>query len=67
MDDGETFRSVTTALEQCGYAVYHKVIFSDELVGVPQRRERLYCELQYERQSFLDFSIEDAERMENCP
>ena len=34
--------SVTTELEQCGYAIFHKVIFSDELVGVPQRRERLY-------------------------
>ena len=42
MDEGETFREVTTALEQVGYTVYHKVIFSDELVGVPQRRERLY-------------------------
>jgi DNA-cytosine methyltransferase len=42
MDDGETFKQVTTELEQCGYAIFHKVIFSDELVGVPQRRERLY-------------------------
>lgn len=42
MDNGETFCEVKTALEQCGYSVCHKVIFSDELVGVPQRRERLY-------------------------
>lgn len=42
MNDGDTFHEVKTALEQCGYTVCHKVIFSDELVGVPQRRERLY-------------------------
>ena len=30
------------ALERCGYSICHRVIFSDEMAGVPQRRERLY-------------------------
>ena len=30
------------ALERCGYIICRRVIFSDEMAGVPQRRERLY-------------------------
>ena len=33
--------------------------------GHPDRSK--YCDLQYKCQLFLEFSIENAEMMENCP
>jgi len=42
MDGGETFDEIIRAVEDCGYTMMHKVIFSNEQEGLPQRRERLY-------------------------
>lgn len=40
-DRGNTFKTITSILEDMGYAVYYKVLAAKDF-GVPQNRERIY-------------------------
>ena len=55
-DHGETFRVITSSLEQRGYHLHYEILNTSEITGIPQHRERIYivC-LKPDLQFSLDF------------
>jgi len=78
-DNGNTFKTIKTNLEERGYTLTHKVLNTAEITGVPQHRERIYivgflgpgftgCLLNFPRipkRPLTDFLELDAKRVES--
>lgn len=56
-DKGNTFRIITTHLEQLGYHIKFQVLNTSVITGIPQHRERIYIACFQDRQVFKKFDF----------
>ena len=56
-DEGKTFETITSNLEQKGYSIHYKVLNTSSITGIPQHRERIYMVCLKEKSAFDAFSL----------
>jgi len=60
-DEGKTFNTITTLLEERGYKCSWKVVDASDVSGIPQHRERIYIVCMRDGRTF-DFDIDNDEQ-----
>ncbi len=57
-DEGKTFETITSNLEEKGYNIHYKVLNTSSITGIPQHRERIYMVCLKDKSVFDSFNLE---------
>jgi DNA (cytosine-5)-methyltransferase 1 len=57
-DNGKTFTTIKTNLEQRGYHICHKVLNTADITGIPHHRERIYIVCIKSKEVFDQFNLD---------
>jgi DNA (cytosine-5)-methyltransferase 1 len=57
-DDGNTFKTIKSSLEERGYHICYKVLNTAKITGIPQHRERIYIVCLKSKEAFDKFNLD---------
>lgn len=66
-DNGNTFRTIMTALHNAGYHVKHAILNTCKITHIPQNRERIYIACFRDRADYDAFTFDDIPTSEPQP
>jgi DNA (cytosine-5)-methyltransferase 1 len=65
-DDGNTFKIITTNLQDRGYHIRYKILDTAKITGIPQHRERIYIVCFKSKEAFDKFSLDFEPKEKAC-